>query len=300
MEPSSLTPVLSRRAALALAAVAALPGFALLTYGWGLYFGAAWALAGLLLARAARGVRGRWRVVGLVAMRVGNAFSLIGSLYQCVLSSSTANAMTEMKWALGGNAFGALAVVAWFVVTRGLFELARPSAPRLFPRDDASAALRCARGLAWVGAIGCVVADESLWPLMLAAVVAGVALAARTDSYEARAVAWLHDVAAGRVAGWGLRSIAGESNGRAWLMSWSTDSVYRGGASTEVATVWASAQEGRWYLTAPHERAASTRSLTGHVIALGLCCLGAAYSHGYLAASPRAAVRPFVIDGTTP
>ncbi len=55
----SPTPALSRNEAWGLASVAALPGFALLTYGWGVPFGAAWAVTLAVTARAAlRGALG--------------------------------------------------------------------------------------------------------------------------------------------------------------------------------------------------------------------------------------------------
>ncbi len=269
------SPTLSRSAARAVASVAALPGLALLTYGWGVLFGAAWAVTLTATARAALRVDDPRRAWSFVVKRIWLATMVLGPLVT-VLSNPFDQALVLLVASGVASAVGGLLVATWFFPAWRCVELSREPAERRSPLVDANAVLRCALGVSWVGAASTVCADEPLWPLMALVIGAGVALAVRTLRRESTALAWLRKVAAGRVEGWSFQDIEGGASGRAWLVA-SHGTAYRGAVvDGAVAQVEAARRKGAWQV-ATRRRGAT---LAAHGAGMLLCLVGAALSHG--------------------
>lgn len=272
----SPTPALSRNAAWALASVAALPGLALLTYGWGVLFGAAWAVTLAATARTALRMDDPRHAWLFVARRIWLAAMVLGPLVT-VLSDPFHEVSPLLVVSCVGSVVGGLLAVAWFFPAWRCVERSREPTGPGSPLEESDAVLRCALGVSWVGAASFVCADEPLWPLMALVVGAGVALAVRTLRRESRATAWLREVAAGRVDGWALHDVTGGAPGRAWLVAL-RGTAYRGTVvDGAVAQVKARRSEGAWQVAT--RRRGGT--LAAHGAGMLLCLAGAALSHGY-------------------
>jgi hypothetical protein len=111
---------------------------------------------------------------------------MLGFTYSWLAPSLSTDVYATKVWAFGGGACGVPLVVASLAVARRCLTPTSPSCPSTFP-DEARALLRAALGVAWTGALSCIVADEPLWSLTGGVLAVGVAFALRTLRREADA-----------------------------------------------------------------------------------------------------------------
>lgn len=295
---------LLRGARIALIVLTALPVFAVLTYGWGVAFGAAsgvslalgirWALRSTLSERPFRPVVLR----AAVAIAPLEGAETIVRTFDGVFGrqGTTLPADEIALWAIMVCvlvAVGTVTLLVWLFPALNQLALVRDARQRPWPHEEADELTYAALSCVWVGAAAAVFADEPLWPLCALTVASGFT-AVWWISREASSLrAWLDKVSAGEVGGWALRARESvdaeqaETCARAELVRRgahpSTSSIAYRELEREVvvAPVHARWTGERWEVTLRGRPSDLARRVKLHVVAVIVCACLSLVTHGY-------------------
>ncbi len=294
--PWGISPFWSRpRGAAALVALAAAPVVAVLGYGWGIPFGAAWAVTLALCVRRALPTHPRPITPGRLNLRLfiaGTPLWFLGLLLWLHESSPFRVDDRLLTAAIASPIFAAL-TLPWFIPASLLVASTATPTASYWPSGTAFEGRLRALPVAWAGLAAAVIADEPLLPLCAGVALFGVGLAVWITHGEARATTWLTAVSKGRVPDWTL-----VSTDRHAKLTRVADAHYRADAhDTSVADVHAVRRgDDGWSFALDPAHTAARQRLWVHGI-LGLLCVGlVALSH----CENYSVDRTFIVDRAPP